>query len=153
MPNTPSKRSTTVKQVDLSHVPAEVRELIPDEILQKMPEPQLLEIIERSQTFSGPLPHPDILTRYGDIKSDLPERITKMAEDHNRADVRTKDRFSFAMSFATIAGSIFTFLLGAGSIAAGIWLAILGEPGSSIAAIITGFAPIVIAAFGNLKQK
>ncbi|TAH55181.1 MAG: DUF2335 domain-containing protein [Treponema sp.] len=153
MPNTPAKRGHTVKQFDLSQVPAEVRELIPDEVLESMPEPQLLQIIERSQTFSGPLPPPDVLARYGEIKSDLPERITKMAEEHNQADVLSKNRFSRAMSFATVAGPVFSFILGIGSIAAAIWLALIGQTGTSIAAIIGGFAPIIIASISNLKSK
>jgi len=134
-------------------IPEEVRELIPENVLKSLKPTDLALIIQRIQTFSGPLPHPELLNKYGEIKPDFPERIVKMAENHNAADIRTKDRFSFAMSFAAISGTVFSFLLGISGVGAGIWLAQIGYSGASIAAIIGGIAPILIASLRNFSKK
>jgi uncharacterized membrane protein len=152
-----SKQSgvTTSKANQHAHkdIPEEVRELIPESVLKTLKPNDLALIIQRVQTFSGPLPHPELLGKYGDIKQDFPERIVKMAENHNSADIRTKDRFSFAMSFAAISGTVFSFLLGISGVGAGIWLAQIGYSGASIAAIIGGIAPILIASLRNFSKK
>ncbi|MBE2990324.1 DUF2335 domain-containing protein [uncultured Sneathia sp.] len=36
-----------------------------------------------SETFSGPLPHPDVLEKYKNIKNDAPDIIFRMAENQN----------------------------------------------------------------------
>ena len=139
--------------VPLDSIPDEVRELIPDNVLNSLKPTDLALIIQRVQTFSGPLPHPELLNKYGEIKPDFPERIVRMAENHNAADIRTKDRFSFAMSFSAIAGTLFSFLLGLSGVGAGIWLARIGYSSASIAAIIGGIAPILIASLRNFTKK
>lgn len=41
----------------------------------------------QSQSFSGPLPHPDILKGYKDIDEEIPKKIIKMVEDDHEHNI------------------------------------------------------------------
>jgi uncharacterized membrane protein len=103
--------------------------------------------------FQGPLPAPDVLEKYQSADPSFPERIMKMAEAHNEADVLTKKRISFSNLIVPIIGQISTILLCAGSFLACIYLAKSGYSGAAIAAVIGGLSPIIIGAFKNFGQK
>ena len=45
-----------------------------------------------SETYTGPIPHPDILKKYDDVKSGLAERIVKMAEREQEYRIDTSRR-------------------------------------------------------------
>lgn len=45
-----------------------------------------------SETYTGPIPHPDILKKYDDVKSGLAERIVKMAEREQEYRIDTTRR-------------------------------------------------------------
>lgn len=49
-------------------------------------------IVRQSQTFSGPLPHPEILKKFDEVVPGAAERIIKMAEDQSahRKDLEKK---------------------------------------------------------------
>lgn len=49
-------------------------------------------IVHQSQTFSGPLPHPEILKKFDEVVPGSAERIIKMAEDQSihRKDLERK---------------------------------------------------------------
>jgi len=53
----------------------------------------ILTTQEYQEITQGPLPDPDILARYKNADPSFPERIMKMAEAHNAADVLTKKEF------------------------------------------------------------
>ncbi|MDR1858890.1 MAG: hypothetical protein LBQ69_05420 [Treponema sp.] len=108
---------------------------------------------EINETFQGPLPDPVILERYKNADPSFPERIMRMAEAHNAADVNTKNRISLSNFFVPIIGQIFTLLLGGGGILACIYLATSGYTGGAIAAIAASFSPIIINAFKGLRQN
>jgi uncharacterized membrane protein len=124
----------------------------PPKSVQNSPSQQP-EIRIEGQLYHGPIPQPEILKRFGDIDSSFPERIMKMAEEHNKADVRTKNRFSLSNLVMPIIGQVFTLFLGAGSLLAAIYLSRNGHAAEGVSAIIGGFAPVVIAAFANLRNK
>jgi uncharacterized membrane protein len=105
------------------------------------------------EIYQGPMPHPDTLKGFGEIDLSFPERIMKMAEAHNDADVKTKLRLSLANLMIPIIGQVFTLLITGGGIIACVFLAIAGKYGESVAAIILSFAPIIINALTNLKNK
>jgi uncharacterized membrane protein len=107
----------------------------------------------QGEIFQGPLPDPEMLEKYKNADPSFPERIVKMAEDHNAADVGIKKSFSFSNTVIPIAGQVFTFLLGAGSLFTCIYLAEKGYTGSAIAAVAAGFAPIIINALKGFRQK
>ena len=76
-----------------------------------------------------------------------------MAEDHNAADVKAKNRISLSNLVVPIIGQTFTLMLGAGSILACVYLAVSGYTGPAIATITGGLSPIVINAFKSLRQN
>jgi uncharacterized membrane protein len=108
---------------------------------------------EISETFQGPLPDPVMLEGYKNADPSFPERIMRMAEAHNAADINTKNRISLANLIIPIIGQVFTLLLGTGGIFACIYLARTGYTGGAIAAIVGSFSPMVINAFKGLRQK
>ncbi len=88
------KQESAVKTVENSVIPIEPQELnekeLPElaEILNTLPvekqqgiikEIQMLTAVKQ-ESFSGPLPHPQILRGYEDIKEGFAERILRMAE-------------------------------------------------------------------------
>ena len=108
---------------------------------------------EISETYIGPLPNPLFLEKYKSIDPSFPERVMKMAEAHNAADVTTKSRISMSHLIAPIMGQVLTFLLGAGGILACIYLARAGYTGPSIAAVASAFSPIAIRAIRSIRHK
>jgi len=111
------------------------------------------EIVHTKEThFQGPLPDPEMLEQYKNADPSFPERIMKMAEDHNAADVVAKNRISFSNLIIPIIGQVFTLILGAGGILACIYLAKAGYTGAAIAAIAGSFSPIIIGAFKSLRR-
>ena len=105
-----------------------------------------------SEILAGPIPDPETLARYKIADSSFPERIMRMAEAHNEADVRAKNRITLSNLIIPVIGQIFTLMLGAGGILACIYLAMAGYTGGAIAAIVGGFSPLVINAFKGLRQ-
>ena len=108
------------------------------------------------QTFEliqGPLPDPELMERYKNADPSFPERIMRMAEAHNKADVAAKNRISLSNLIIPVIGQVFTLILGAGGILACILLAQAGYTGAAVAAITGSFSPIIIGAFKSLRRK
>jgi len=110
-------------------------------------------VVARQETYVGPLPDPKMLEEYKNAGPSFPERIMAMAEAHNAADVTTKYRMSLSNLIVPIIGQVFTLVLGAGGIIAGIYLATAGYSGPAIVSVISGFSPIIITALRNLKRN
>jgi uncharacterized membrane protein len=111
------------------------------------------QVAIRGELYRGPLPDPEMLERYKNADPSFPERIVKMAENHNDADVGTKKSISRSNIILPLTGQIFTFLLGIGSLFTCIYLAEKGYTGGAIAAVAVGFAPIIINALRSFKQN
>ena len=45
-----------------------------------------------SEHFQGPLPHPDILYKYSQINSDIPNKIIAMAEEQSKARLENEKK-------------------------------------------------------------
>lgn len=94
-----------------------------------------------SKSFSGPLPPPDDLKKYGEVGLDIPNRIVTMAEkeqehqhrnrgktlEYIRRDNRRKQTFGLLISLAALATAGFCAWIGAP------WIIVLGTilPGLS----------------------
>jgi uncharacterized membrane protein len=109
----------------------------------------LMQKIETQELYSGPIPHPDFLKKFGDIDPSFPERIMKMTEDNNKADVTMKNRFSLA----PLLGQMFSFLISCIGFGTAILFGLKGIQAGAITATIGGIAPIIIAALANIKTK
>lgn len=99
--------------------------------------------------YQGQFPHPDILKGFAEVVPDMPERILKMAEEHNKADVKTKNRNSLSL----ILGQVFTFLITIAGLVFGVILAKIGMAGASIASIIGGLVPVLVAGIDTFRHK
>jgi uncharacterized membrane protein len=122
-------------------------------IQEQGPRGKILQEIHSQELYSGPLPEPGTLEKYKTADPSFPERIMKMAEAHNAADVRAKDRVSLVNLIVPIAGQVFTLLLGAGGILACVFLSRAGFAGGAVASIVTSFSPMVISALRGLRGK
>jgi len=107
----------------------------------------------QQRVYEGPLPEPDMLERYKNADPSFPERIMQMAENHNAADVVTKNRISLSNLIVPIIGQVFTLILGVGGILACVYLARSGYTGSAVAIVAGSFSPMVINAFRGLRQN
>jgi uncharacterized membrane protein len=110
------------------------------------------QTIQTRELYQGPLPEPEMLEKYKNSDPSFPERIMRMAEAHNAADVATKNRISLSNLVVPIIGQVFTLMLGAGGILACVHLANTGFMGGAIAAIAGSFSPMVINAFKGFRQ-
>jgi uncharacterized membrane protein len=123
--------------------------------LQNSPYKQLeqMEMSFSGEIYHGPLPDPEMLEKYKNADPSFPNRIVKMAENHNAADVGIKKGMTFSTTIIPVMGQLFTFLLGAGSLTVCVYLAQKGFTGGAIAAVVAGFAPIIINALKGFKQN
>ena len=115
--------------------------------------PAIIEEIRGEFFRSGPIPDPETLVGYKNADPSFPERIMRMAEAHNSADVITKNRISFSNLIVPILGQIFTVVLAVIGTLACIYLAKAGYNGPAIASIVTCYSPIIVEAFKNLRRK
>jgi len=51
-------------------------------VLMEQIETEVIETIQHSEQFTGPIPHPDHMQKYQDIDQSFPDRILKMAESN-----------------------------------------------------------------------
>ena len=105
------------------------------------------------ETFSGPMPHPDILRGYKELIPDAPERILQMAEqeqkhriDIERSMLEQNDKNINAAVKANTRSQIFAFLLTLLFIIAGVSLTSTGYMavgltifGTTILGVVTVF--------------
>ena len=115
-------------------------------------QPTVIEEIHGEIFRSGPIPDPETLTGYKNADPSFPERIMRMAEAHNSADVVAKNRISFSNLIVPILGQIFTVVLAVIGTLACIYLAKAGYTGPAIASIVSCYSPIIIGAFKNLRK-
>ena len=105
------------------------------------------------ESFSGPMPHPDILRGYKELISDAPERILKMAEQEQRHRIDVEkamlEQNAKNIDEAAIANKrsqIFAFMLTLLLIIAGVALTVMGFAavgltifGTTIIGVVTVF--------------
>jgi uncharacterized membrane protein len=108
----------------------------------------VLQAVQTRELYQGPIPHPDILKKFGTIDPSYPERIIKMTEDNNRADIINRNRDSIT----GILGQVLSFVLGIAGFGLSALLALKGLEAGAVAAALGGIAPIIVAAIGNLRK-
>jgi uncharacterized membrane protein len=107
-----------------------------------------LQSVQTSELYQGPIPHPDILMKFGAVNPEYPERIMRMAEEAAQTANKSRNRDSIN----SVLGSIFSFLLGIAGFGASVAFALNGMEGGAIAVAIGGVAPIAVAALANLRK-
>ena len=79
------RRKSPATVAHKSHAPAsigatEIAENLPG---ATSPSERVNKVVSQ-QTFSGPIPHPDIFKKYGEVIPDAPERILRVFEEDSR---------------------------------------------------------------------
>lgn len=94
----------------------------------------------RAESFSGPLPPPEMLQKYNEVSPGLADRIVSMAEkqsDHRR-DLEKKVVYSNARR--ALVGQIMAFVIALAGIVAGVYLTMNDKSTEGMAAI---FGPLI----------
>ncbi len=107
-----------------------------------------------AQSFSGPLPTPDVLRRYEEVIPGSAERIISMAE---RQGSHRQDLESTVVSSNITnerLGMIFGFVICLVAICGGIYAVAHGKSAEGIAAIIAPLAALVaVFVYGKSRQR
>jgi|TergutMp193P3_1026864.scaffolds.fasta_scaffold127029_3 uncharacterized membrane protein len=123
------------------------------EVVPKTSVSPIIHEVETQELYSGPIPHPEFLKRFGDIDPSFPERIMKMTEDNNNADVIMKNRMSLVSLVVPVIGQIASFLISCIGFGTAILFAMKGIEIGAITAAIGGVAPIIMAALVNIQKN
>ncbi|MBF0538240.1 MAG: DUF2335 domain-containing protein [Nitrospirae bacterium] len=112
-------------------------------------------------TFSGPIPPPDILKRYGELSSDFPERIIKMAEeeaihahDMERERLRLDEKSLDSDVAERKRGQHYGLIIGLSGLASAIACIILGS--AAVGGIIGGTTVgglVTVFVIGRYKKE
>lgn len=121
MDNTAPSENNNEKAGTSKNISATDKQTIPDElktILAGLPEEQRKAIlgvfvsVKRSSSFSGPIPHPEILSGYNDVVNDGAERILTMAERQSAHRISLEDHVIREELQQSRRGQTFGFTLG-----------------------------------------
>lgn len=112
--------------------------------------------LQHKQTqFIGPIPPPEMLQGYYSLKEEYADKIIKMAEENNAANIELEKKALEGNIRINSRAQIFAFiivLLGYGM--ASLFGFVLKNTPATVVSIITGTAPLAIAAIsGLLKSK
>ena len=111
-------------------------------------------VVAQSQTFTGPLPHPDILIKYNDAVTNGAERIIAMAESQAAHRMKLEAMVIQGNIAAQSRGSIFGFIIGLIGVAGGIWLVSNGRDVVGLTALIGSLAALVaVFMVGRSRQE
>jgi uncharacterized membrane protein len=131
------------------------KQLIPPNAKVGPPEQgHMLEMRAEYRSFSGPLPHPEVLARYNEVIPGGAERILAMAERQSEHRESLESKVVDANLASQKNGSLRAFILALIVILGGIYLMATGKDGWGFAAIIGSLASLVaIFAIGKVEQK
>lgn len=105
-----------------------------------------------SETFSGPLPHPDILQRYNEILPGSAERIFKTFEGQTQHRQKLERSVVKTDNAKSIMGLVFGFVIAITAICGGIYCALEGRPFLGGTLSFTGIA-LIVASFIYKKKS
>lgn len=126
--------------------------------LEDLEKPEEIEILEeknvggkkyiviqasKSVSFSGPIPHPDILKGYNEIVPGAAERILIMAEEQQKHRFSIENKIVSSSIKMRSRGSVLAFVILLLVIMSGIYLIIIGKPISGFVTLITALVPVL----------
>lgn len=160
----PSNKKEKRKKKDL-HKPSEIIkefEESPPEVKQKVSQsPEVVKSVMETFSFSGPLPPPEVLEKYGDINRSFPGRIISMAEKEQKNrhlnDKKEFELYNYRLETERkdiLRGQVFGFIIGLSAIIGGILCAIFVNSWLGGVIATTGAASLVTAfIIGRSAQK
>jgi uncharacterized membrane protein len=108
---------------------------------------------EHKQTFSGPIPHPDVLARYDQVCPGAADRIIGMAERQETHRQSLEVRVIWSNTRVQLLGPILGFILALAIIALGGWLLATGRPLEGLSALVLAAAGIVVPFVVGKRQQ
>ncbi len=116
--------------------------------------------VQRTESFSGPLPSPEILKGYSEVIPDAPERLLRMAERQNAHDMEMDQenmrlaRRSMDRGFnAARRGQILGFILGIILIGCGVYLTKFGFESVGLVIFSTSLVAVIANFVTPLLKK
>jgi uncharacterized membrane protein len=110
-------------------------------------------IMGTQYTYSGPLPHPEILEHYDRIVPGGAERIFAQFESQSSHRQKIEYRVIRSNSFVQIFGAISALILGLAAIGGGLFLVYAGKSIEGFGAFFTGLASLVgVYIYGKVSQ-
>lgn len=111
------------------------------------------QTVEKGEMFRGPIPPPAYMKGYQEIDPTFPDRILKMTEKANDADIEDQHNVIRSDNFSRAFGQVLSFILGCLGLFVAYRLAVLNYASATIiTAALTGVAPILIAAIRSNKH-
>lgn len=107
-----------------------------------------------SQSFSGPIPPPELLEKYNDVIPNAAERILAMAEKQQEHRQALERKVVFANAEAQKQGMYLGFIIVMAAIIGGTWLIAKGKELTGLVSVITALVGLVgVFAYGKYEQK
>jgi len=100
-------------------------------------------IASRREEFSGPIPHPEHLERYGNIVQDGAERIFRMAENQAEHRMRIESQIVNADIRRSDRGLLYGFIIAIVVTGSGTWIAVMEGNSLGFVAILTPLVSII----------
>jgi uncharacterized membrane protein len=112
------------------------------------------QITAQAMRFTGPLPPPEILSRYNDAIPGGAERILAMAENQSQHRQTLEKQVVDANCRAQRNGSVFGFLICLAAIGSGTFLIYVGKSAQGLVPIIGALGGLVaVFVIGKYQQK
>lgn len=124
------------------HAPKKVKDA--NDVYEKL-EPNQKEAVTTlvRYQFSGPLPHPSILKGYDDIEKGFADRIVKMAEKDQDAQIKNNEKVLKLQGRDVLIGSIFAFITVISILVAGVILLLNDKDTAGLGTLLSGGAMLV----------
>ena len=108
---------------------------------------------KKQELYSGPIPSPALMKGYAEIDPTFPDRILRMAEKSNDADIEDQHSIVRSDNFSRVFGQVLSFFLGCAGLFVAYRLARLNYASAAIiTAALSGVAPILIVAIQSNKR-
>ena len=118
------------------------------------PNSQTTSIIASKQSFSGPLPHPQVLDQYDKIVPGSAEKIISLWEIQIQHRQELEKKAITSDIRQAYFGAILGFTIAMSAIGAGTFLAYIGRPTEGIAAIISALVGLVgVYGWGSYQRR
>jgi uncharacterized membrane protein len=116
---------------------------------------QQAHLIQTSRTqFTGPIPPPEVLSKYNDALPDAAERIVAMAESQLKHRQDIEKQVIDSNCKAQQRGPIYGLIVALAAIGGGVYLIHAGQSAEGLAAVIAPLAGIVgVFIYGKMTQQ
>ena len=128
----------------------EVQDII--DLAEKAKEGDSKAIVTMMSAFRGPLPPPELLQQYEDIKEGLADRIVAMAEKDQEAYIEDRKTMLKYQGRDSLLGALFAFIIVIATLAIGCLLLLNDKDIAGIGVLLTGLGS-VIAMFLKSKKE